>query len=377
MQTLQIRNQETVGDRLNLLGNLFFFVSLVVSFFYFLPATGRLLSTKEGNLSNLDVKVSVIIPARNEEKNLPKLLSLLSKSSLKPHEVIVVDDNSSDRTNQIAMGFEGLKVVKLDSDPPFGWVGKSWSIWNGYLNSSGDFLLFLDADVEPGKDLIKRLLMEYIKRGGLISVWPYQRFEKLYEHLSLAFNLLVVYASNNVGFPSKKPAGAFGPVVFTSRAEYEFTGGHEKVKGSILEDIKLGSLYIKKGLNVTNFLGNHSVQFRMYPGGFKELLDGFAKNISSGALALGLVGFVFAFSWLTGIYSSIFSFTLLNWFLLRYATVVFVVYLLAKPTGDYRWYDALLYPLHFLFFIFVFFFSFYKTIFVKKVTWRGRNVSVK
>ncbi|WP_369700801.1 glycosyltransferase family 2 protein [Thermotoga sp. RQ2] len=187
-------------------------------------------------------KISVIIPARNEEKNIGKILKLLSIQRVKPHEVIVVDDNSTDRTSAVAENFkdafERFILIRLTKDPPKNWVGKTWAIWNGYQNSSGEILIFMDADVEPEEGAIEVLVEIHKKHPGLISVWPYQRFERFYEHLNLVFNLMIVYASNMLGFPSKRPKGAFGPVILTSRRDYMKTGGHAAIKDSVLEDHK-------------------------------------------------------------------------------------------------------------------------------------------
>lgn len=96
----------------------------------------------------------------------------------------------------------------------------------------------MDADVEPEEGAIEVLVEIHKKHPGLISVWPYQRFERFYEHLNLVFNLMIVCASNMLGFPSKRPKGAFGPVILTSRRDYMKTGGHAAIKDSVLEDHK-------------------------------------------------------------------------------------------------------------------------------------------
>jgi len=356
-----------------------FVIFVLISLSYIYHAKKRISHPKKSlsDLHNLteNPKISVIIPARNEEKNLSKLLPLVINQSLKPFEIIVVDDNSTDGTFSVASSFPEITVIRLTEEPPKGWVGKSWAIWNGYLNSSGEYLLFLDADVEPSNELIQSLFLRQKEYGGLISVWPYQRFEKFYEHLTLPFNIMIVYASNNLGFPNKVPSGAFGPTIFTSRRDYEITGGHQAIRDSVLEDIKLGKLYINHGIKVTNFLGNHTIKFRMYPSGFKQLFEGFSKNISPGATTGGLFSFLLSLIFMAGIYSSFTSVFTLDG-VVRYLTVALIIYIMAKPTGDYKWLDALFYPLHYIFFLIVFFNSLYLTIFKKQVYWKGRKIDV-
>ncbi|ABS60413.1 glycosyltransferase [Fervidobacterium nodosum] len=360
--------------------------SVFISFIYFFFSKRRYLDAEEiksvENSQENGFSISVIIPARNEESNIGKILSLLNLQTVKPYEVIVVDDNSIDRTAKIVKAFqndnESIKLISLKEEPPEGWVGKSWAIWNGYKHSSGNILIFMDADVEPGEKTLEALVSNYRRYGGLISVWPYQRFEKFYEHLNLVFNLVVTYAGNMLGFPSEKPVGAFGPVILTSRKDYEKTGGHVTIKDSVLEDIKLGKLYVESGIRVTNLLGKSVVKFRMYPNGFRQLFDGFSKNMSSGAISNGLLNFLIALIWLSGFYSSFASFNMpLGYVVLRYAGFTIIVYLLSKPIGDYKWYDAIIYPLHFIFFAVVFLYSLYKTTILKKVTWRGREIKFK
>ncbi|MGC8903371.1 MAG: glycosyltransferase [Fervidobacterium sp.] len=353
--------------------------SLIISLIYYVFSKRRFLrrSSKEYDHDYFDEKISVIIPARNEEENIKKILSLLVLQRLKPHEIIVVDDNSTDETYSIAASFDDVRVIKLTDDLPNGWVGKSWAIWNGYLHSTGDILIFFDADVEPSNVAINELIKVHKKYGGLISVWPYQRFERFYEHLNLTFNLLIVYASSMFGFPYKQPSGAFGPVILTSREDYEKTGGHKAIKDSVLEDIKLGKLYAKNGIRITNLLGGEIIKIRMYPNGLKSLFFGFSKNISSGAISGGFTSFLIALIWMSGFYTSFSSLNLpIGYVFLKYLVFAINVFVLAKSLGDYKWYDALFYPLHFLFFLVVFLYSLYRTVFLKNVTWKGRKIEI-
>ncbi len=361
-----------------------FLTFLVISALYYYYSSNRILRSKNSPSIIHDIfanekdkyRISVIIPARNEEENLSKLLPLLQNQTVKPYEIIVVDDNSSDGTFTIASRYEEVKVIRLSKEPPVGWTGKTWAVWNGFLKSSGDYLLFIDADVEPSNNFIETLLEKHLEHGGLISVWPYQRFEKFYEHLSFILNLMAVYSSDNFGFPSKKPSGAFGPVIFTTRRDYEKTGGHKLVSNAVVEDIKLGNLYLQHGLKVTNFLGNGIVKFRMYPKGLKQLLEGYSKSIAVATSNVSTTSLVLSFLWLAGIYSSI-PVVLVPNNLFRYFVTAIILFVMAKSTGDYKWYDALLYPIHLYFFIATLLYSMYLKIVKKQVQWKGRTVDAK
>ncbi|MFN3328324.1 MAG: glycosyltransferase family 2 protein, partial [Fervidobacterium pennivorans] len=323
-------------------------VTIFISIIYFFRAFKRrlrLFRYREEAVDSNYYSISVIIPARNEERNIAKILTCLRNQSVQPNEIIVVDDNSADNTYEIASKFDGVKCIRLQEEPPEGWVGKPWAIWNGVKASKGDLLIFFDADVEPEYYALETLLNVYKEYGGLISVWPYQRFERFYEHFTAVFNALIIYGGNMIGFPFRKPSGAFGPVILTSRKDYEYTGGHQAIKDSVLEDIKLGKLYIEKGISVNNFLGDGIIKFRMYPNGFAQLFEGFAKNMSFGASTGGSLSFLLAMIWISGYFSSFSNFNYLIFYTaVRYIIMCLLFYLLLRPTGDYKWYDALFYP---------------------------------
>lgn len=321
---------------------------------------------KEGEISG-EYKVSVIIPARNEEKNLDKLLYLLQKQTYKPYEVIVVNDNSEDNTEEVAKRY-GVKVVSLYEDPPEGWVGKNWAIWNGYLESRGEILLFLDADVEPREEFIEVMLSNYEKYGGLISCWPYQRFEKFYEHLNFIFNIGAVITMCAI-----KKEGAFGPSMMISREDYEKVGGHKEVRDKVVEDLHFGNLCIKKGVPVNNFLGGEYIKFRMYPKGLRDLIEGFSKNSSQGVVSLSFTKFLYLLMWFYGVFGSFAFENLIN---LCYLLFSFQLYIISRRLGDYSIIDSLIYPIHFMFFITVLLYSTFKTFLFKSVSWKGRKINV-
>ncbi len=256
------------------------------------------------SLQNKSIRISVIIPAMNEEHNIGKILNTLKTQNYKPYEIIVVNDHSTDKTESVASSYVDIDIISLKKEPPKGWIGKPWSCWNGYLKSTGDLLLFLDADVELSGEALESLVTEYIKHGGLISVWPYQRFKKFYEHLIMPFNLIAISSINSFSlFQKSNPLGVFGPVILTSRSGYEKTGGHLAVKDQVVEDLKIGKIFLKKGIGVTNILGGEIIKFRMYPKGLKQLFEGLSKNMAFGAIQIGMINFLILCLWFGGIYS--------------------------------------------------------------------------
>ncbi len=218
--------------------------------------------------------LSVVIPARNEEESLPRLLESLRNQRYAPGEIIVVDDSSEDRTAGIARSF-GCKVISLTGKPE-SWTGKSWACWNGANSATSEVLLFLDADVRCGKDAVELLTGTFEKHGGLISVQPKHVTRKLHEQISAFFNIVSVAAAGR--------RGGFGPCMVCSRKDYFATGGHKAIGASVVDDFALAKLFLDNGLKVTPFLGGDQLTFRMYPKGLGELFEGWTKNMAAGFL---------------------------------------------------------------------------------------------
>lgn len=324
--------------------------------------------------------VSVIIPARNEEKNLPLLLRDLGEQTFRVKEIIVVDDASEDATSRVAIE-NGAKLIRLDKKPE-GWTGKSWACQNGANAARGELLLFLDADVRLGKDGIKALVQTYLKEGTTISVQPYHQTEKFYEQFSIFFNLIQI-AANGTALPGPLNIGLYGPVILISGQDYLKSGGHESVRISVIEDMALGAQLRKTGVPYRLFIGNQSVSFRMYGGGFRSLLQGWTKNIASGAARTPIMLFVMVFLWITSLLSVPIQMTKTlmsaNWqwlitYSILYLVWVTVVVLLAKSIGKFKLWTILFYPVLMIVMSGVFIVSAIKKVFGLKVKWKGREI---
>lgn len=131
-------------------------------------------------------EVSVIIPSRNEEKNIERIIKSLKAQDYPSIEIIVVDDSSEDRTATLVEQ-NGAKVVYL-KDEGLG-LGKASACCAGYLYSKGKVLIFLDADIFLSSDAIRRLVCLYLENRGVVSVQPFLLTKKFSEKLSLLFTL--------------------------------------------------------------------------------------------------------------------------------------------------------------------------------------------
>ena len=252
------------------------------------------------NRNTRNPSVSIIIPARNEEHTLPNLLNSLSGQLSSEDKVIVVDDHSEDRTKEIAEK-SGVKV--LESMPiPEGWLGKTWACYQGARIASGEILIFLDADTALEKDGLKNIIETYIEKDGVLSIQPYHKMRNLYEQLSAFFNIIMMAGSGafTVLGSRIKPIGLFGQVVVMKRRYYFDSGGHDKVKGELLEDLAFGSELQKKGVDIHCLGGKSTISFRMYPNGIKELIKGWSKGFALGAAKTSLPLLILIVAWIAG-----------------------------------------------------------------------------
>lgn len=330
--------------------------------------------------------VSVVVPARDEERTLPALLAALRDSTLAPHEVVVVDDGSTDRTSVVAR--EGGARVLAAGFPPAGWTGKAWACHVGAGATTGDRLLFLDADTVLAPGALAGLVELHAQRGGLVSVQPHHRVEEPYEQLSAYFNVVALMSSDAFsGGASRRPM-AFGPCLLTSREDYLSVGGHAAVRGEILDDVRLAQAYDAAGLPVTCAVGGATVAMRSYPGGLRQLASGWTKNIASGAAAAAPRASLATVLWISAHHavavgallslagSDLAAGSPLVWALGWLATSLQLRWLL-RLAGSFRWWTWVLFPVSLLAFDLVFARSAVLTVVRRSVRWRGRSVDLR
>lgn len=331
--------------------------------------------------SSSKIKLSIIIPARNEEHNLPNILSDIKNQTYDIHEVICVDDNSDDHTPDIIQKY-GATYVALKSLPE-GWKGKPWACQNGAKHATGDILLFLDADVRLNEHAIFSLVKEYEKKQGPISVQPYHTMKKQHEFFSLFFNLIQISATAMSFFSHKKTLGFYGPVLLIEKTLFDQYDGYSPVKNNVAEDFNLGRFYNKKGIFVDCFLGSHFIKFQMYPNHFLQLVEGWSKNFATGAVSTTVWLLILNFFWIAGL--TALPYELLTSFLSHhtificiysflYIFDVFFIFRIAKKLGSFPFYVCVLFPLYLLIFHLVFFYSIFATFLLKSTTWKGRKL---
>jgi len=330
--------------------------------------------------------VSIIIPARNEEKSLPVLLTSLRDQDFIPDEIIVVVDQSEDSTKEIAER-EGVRTIQ--SEPlPEGWVGKPWACYQGAQIAKGDVFIFLDADTCIEKDGLKDIVNTYFERGGVLSIQPYHKTKRLYEQLSAFFNVIMMGAMGTFTVFGNllKPIGLFGPCVVMRREYYLEIGGHLEVKGEVVEDLALGNIIKKRKMLIYCYGGRGTISFRMYPNGMRELVDGWSKGFATGAVKTYIPVLLAIIAWVGGgisatrytieAISSMNTISILVW-TSAYLGYAIQVYWMLFRIGTFKFYTALFYPVSLLFFLVIFLRSVFMIFIRRSVRWKGVTISLK
>lgn len=342
----------------------------------------RIRLMEEGDTAQPDFKASVIIPARNEENNLPLLLESLQAQTREPYEIIVVDDFSTDKTHEIASGY-GVKVIR-NTELPENWTGKTWAVWNGFLEATGNILVFLDADVRLSPKALEVLLKTRAKNGGALSVVPYHKTYKFYETFSLILYILGIFAFTSPFERNSTQKGLYGSCIVVTREDYEKINGHGSIKSELLDDLNLGKKLSQAGVPIKNYIGYQYVSFRMYPYGIRSELQGFGKGAVLSTATLRPLTILCISVWIIGLLASQFVtpvlFLLGSAYVLPYA-IGYLIYTLQfayflRYSGNYGWIMPVLHPISSVFFIIVMIYSAYQVIFRGSVTWKGRQVKV-
>ncbi|MGA2158436.1 MAG: glycosyltransferase [Dehalococcoidia bacterium] len=205
--------------------------------------------SQKAGLPAIPPLVSVLIPARNEEKNIVNCLTSVLKQDYPNFEVLVIDDNSTDRTYEIVSKIaEADPRVRLYAGKPLpaDWAGKPYACFQIAQHAKGDWFLFLDADTICESHMIRGTLKIAIKhRVALLSGFPRQKLMGLTQKIVLP---VLFYFAQMAWFPlwlfhtSQKPMPTMiiGQFILFNKDDYWRIGGHEAVKSRIMEDVWFG-----------------------------------------------------------------------------------------------------------------------------------------
>ena len=331
----------------------------------------RRLSTR----ADSDHSISVVVPVRDEAERLTRLVGALTagRPDGQQLEVIVVDDGSQDGSGDIARR-AGAKV--LATEPPAGWTGKAWACWQGASVATGEVLVFVDADIEPAPGFVARLSAEAARSGGMVSVQPTHRVERLYERASAVANVVALMAGTGRARPGswwRGPVG-FGPAIAVPRLAYLDAGGHGLVAADVAEDVALAHALSGRGIPVTALAdaGAGDIRYRMYPHGWRSLVEGWTKNLAAGAAKVPPIRAALVALWITGALVGMASVPTRP---LGYVAFVLQFAVLLRRAGRFGTLTAVCYPLPLLAFVALFIRSATRRLTGRPVAWRGRWVA--
>lgn len=229
--------------------------------------------------------VSVLVPARNEARNIEKCVTSLLSQDYHPREIIVLDDQSEDQTpeilNRLQRQFPELKVIN-GKPLPQGWLGKNWACHQLFQVSRGELVLFTDADTRHEPAMLghavsamtqqKVDMLTALVKVEVASFWDGLLVPFMYWSVFTFFPLWLVSK-----FKIKGLSASVGQLMLFRRSALEKIGGYAAIKKSVIDDFQLGRNILKHHLRLSLMDATHEISCRMYEN-LAEAVHGFSKN---------------------------------------------------------------------------------------------------
>ncbi len=241
--------------------------------------------------------LSIVVPARNEERAVEAAVRSLLAQDYPSFEVIVVEDRSTDRTADILRGLTTDSRLRLVSgvEPPEGWLGKPHALFQGARAARGELLLFVDADVRYRSDAVSRAVGDLTAhRADFLVLFPRFELGSFWEEVLMPNLICAVFFGPafliNFRWPRWFAAGG-GAGNLVRRSAYDAVGGHETLRASVVDDVRLGYTLKQAGFRLRVTLAHEHVAVRMYSG-FREVWDVFTKNVAYACSGLTAVLFL-------------------------------------------------------------------------------------
>jgi chlorobactene glucosyltransferase len=337
--------------------------------------------------------ISVIIPARNERRNILRCIQALVEQAYPNYEIIVVDDRSTDGTLEMLehLAVENSRLHVFQGDElESGWAGKPHALVQGARQARGEWLCFMDADTFACQELLSSTLGTALNvHADMFSILTAQELGSFWERtvLPLVFlGLAYGFPAERVNDPTKPDAIANGQFILIKRAAYEAVGGHSAVKDRIDEDRAIAAIVKRAGYRLIVADGRAVASTRMYTS-LPEMWEGWTKNIYLGLQdRLGLLLFGALIGLVVSIALPAWLFGSLAWLafnggqaaaLITLEAIILWGYLLYKRWQACRAFDipggyAVTFPLGALVFTAMMFTSAFNVISGRGVSWKGR-----
>ena len=329
-------------------------------------------------------RVSIIVPARNEEEDIELSLTRLLELDYDNYEVIAVNDRSTDRTGEImervalSGSVKGRLRVIHHSELPAGWLGKTHAMWTAGSQANGDWLLFTDADVLFKPDSVRRALAyAEAERADHLVLFPQMIMKRPGEYMMIAFfQTMFVFGHRpwKVADPKTRDHMGVGAFNLIRRSVYEAVGTYEALRMEVLDDMKLGKVVKNAGFAQRNVFGADLISIR-WANGARGVVDNLTKNFFA----------VLSFQWWRTVISAL-GLAFLNlmpflgvclahgWERLPYAIALasmFLIYLgMSWRSGVPAYYFAL-HPVSTALFVYTLLRSMFHTLRNDGIVWRG------
>ena len=328
-------------------------------------------------------KVSIIIPARNEERNLEEALRSILALDYDNLEIDVVDDRSTDHTGEIldrmAATDPRLRIVHVRELLP-GWLGKNHALWLGAGKATGEFLLFTDADVVMAPSTLRRAVgamvadrLDHLTAAPEIER-PSALFEMFIGAFSLFFTLFVKpWRVKDPESPSHVGVGAFNLV---RASAYRAAGGHQAIAMRPDDDLKLGKLLKKNGFRQEFVFGQGALRVEWYAS-VRELIQGLMKNAFSGVdyrIWVVVVSTVMQLGTLVWPFLALFlTAGATRWLNLASVLVLLILCWINAPLAGVRRWHGIGFPIATLLFVYILWRAMLLTLWRDGIDWRGTH----
>lgn len=231
--------------------------------------------------------LSIVIPARNEERNIERTVRAMLAQTYSQLEVIVVDDRSTDRTGEILSDIakEDSRLVIINGEePPPDWLGKPWACHQGSRIARGELLLIVDADVYYKPDAIASMVayMSAHPEIAMTTVLPEFDLVGFWEHVAMpmlavtATMFMPTWLSNRTTIVAFGIGGGTGNLI--RRGDFDDIGGYTGLHNAVVDDVGMAQQLRACGKRTHVVLAHDLISLRMYHGA-REIIEGFTKNV--------------------------------------------------------------------------------------------------
>ncbi|RFZ81606.1 glycosyltransferase [Mucilaginibacter terrenus] len=324
-------------------------------------------------------KVSILIPARNEEEDIIALLQSIVEQDYSYYEVVILDDNSTDKTYELCEAFcakhRQFRVIK-GNPLPEGWLGKNYACCQLAQQAKGKYYLFLDADEKVYKGLLNSAVHRMHLRGlTLLSLFTNQEMQTTGEKIVvplmhfILLNLLPLRLVFLVR--SASVSAASGQFMLFDAETYKEYQWHQLVKDKIVEDVEIMKLVKSAKLNGEALLANGMISCRMYKS-YNEAINGFSKNFLA-AFNYNIVGFALYLLMIIGGPAIILATRNPNLVSIMLTLVVMSRVMISLASGQNALRNIWLHPLQMFALLHIGVTSVQKY-FTKSTTWKGRKI---